>query len=360
MNHPSQSALAAFRRGDLAPLESLEVSDHLQECESCRHAVGQPEIPEDLLGEDGAVHLSEDEIGLAAMGFSHLTHDAKTHLEECAQCRDEVNSVLQAAPAAAAVTTPIAKKKPLLPTWLLAVAAAVSFAAVLIGIAGRHRTRTGETIASLHDAGGELQLHADGSLGVPGGLSSEQTAVLAAVLQDHRLPAPGVPALQAAAESKLRGAADAESSFALVGPANEYALAQPEFRWQALPGATAYRVEIYSEDFQRVAGSGVLQATSWRPEKPLDSGKTYTWVVRASTPKGEVQAPRPPAAEARFVTIPQETQAKIDAANPQAHLLLAALYRKAGLTRLAMQQLEQLARENPNSDLPRELEKSLQ
>lgn len=358
MNHPSQSALAAFR-GDLAPLESLEVSDHLQECESCRHAVGQPEIPEDLLGEDGAVHLSEDEIALAAMGGSGLTHDAKTHLQECAQCRDEVNSVLQVAPDAAAVPT-VAKKKPLLPTWVLAVAAAVSFAAVLIGVTGRHRTRTVETIASLHDAGGELQLHADGSLSAPGALSSEQTEVLAAVLQDHRLPAPGVPAVQAAGASKLRGAADAESSFALVGPANEYALAQPEFHWQALTGATSYRVEVYSEDFQRVAGSGTLRTTSWTPEKPLASGKTYTWVVRASTPKGEVQSPRPPASEARFVTIPRDAQAKIDAANPQAHLLLAALYRKAGLTQLAKEQVDELVRENPNSALVRELEKSLQ
>jgi len=360
MNHPSQNALAGFRRGDLAPLESLEVSDHLQECESCRHAVGQPGIPEDLLGEDGAVHLSEDEIALAAMGGSHLTHEAKTHLQECEQCREEVNSVLQAAPAAAAAAPQVAKKRPLLPTWVLAVAAAVSFAAVLFGVAGRHRTRTAETVASLHDAGGELQLHTDGSLSAPGGLSSEQTAVLAAVLQDHRLPAPGVPAVQAAGESKLRGAAEAESSFALVSPANEYALAQPEFRWQPLVGATAYRVEVYSADFQRVAGSGTLQTTSWRPEKPLDSGKTYTWVVRATTPEGEVQAPKPPAAEARFMTIPRETQAKIDDVNPQAHLLLAALYRRAGLARLAKEQVEQLVKENPDSALARELEKSLQ
>ena len=125
---------------------------------------------------------------------------------------------------------------------------------LLVGLAGRQKQRSTEVVASVHDAGGELKLHPDGTLIAPAGFTAEQLTVLAAVLQDRRLPVPAAP----------------DASAAL-----------------------------------------------------------------------------------------QEKAAAVEKVNPQAHLLLAALYRKAGQTEAAKQQLEQLIGENPDSTLVRELEKSL-
>ena len=152
-------------------------------------------------------------------------------------------------------STSSTKKTHRLPTWFFALAAVVSIMVLLVGLAGRQKQRSTEVVASVHDAGGELKLHPDGTLTAPAGFTAEQLTVLAAVLQDRRLPAPAAPAASAALQEKA-----------------------------------------------------------------------------AATQK----------------------------VNPQAHLLLAALYRKAGQTEAAKQQLEQLMRQNPDSALVRELEKSLQ
>ena len=130
----------------------------------------------------------------------------------------------------------------------------MSIMVLLVGLAGRQKQRSTEVVASVHDAGGELKLHPDGTVTAPAGFTTEQLTVLAAVLQDRRLPAPAEPDASAALHEKA---------------------------------------------------------------------------------------------------------AAIEKVNPQAHLLLAALYRKAGQTEAAKQQLEQLIGENPDSALVRELEKSL-
>ena len=67
-----------------------------------------------------------------------------------------------------------------------------------------------------------------------------------------------------------------------------------------MPGASRYQVAIFDARFEEVARSEAITGTEWTPARPLPRGVTLSWQLTATTARGAVQAPVPPAPEARF------------------------------------------------------------
>jgi hypothetical protein len=365
--HPPVAALEAFHRRELPAAEMLNLSDHLCACATCREQLkmlneeaGAPAARSiaHFLGDDAALHLSEDEIAAAADDAALLTADAREHLSACRECQADVNESVRFAPRLQLVkpATPAPRRtRPRpehWPAWTLATAAGLAimfFAGHALLDHGRAPT---QLVAELRDGGGEIGLTAQGQLVGVSALSDDDAALLTATLRAHRLPTPAAPQAVNSAPEIMRGAADSQPAFALLTPLAETTLQTPQLRWQSVPGATSYRVSIYDQTFQLAAESPTLTQPEWIVTQPLTPGETYTWVVKAATPAGTVQSPRPPAPEARFTVADAATASHIAAAqkaNPSSHLLLAALYARYGMTTLEREQVIILEHQNSGS-----------
>ena len=102
-----------------------------------------------------------------------------------------------------------------------------------------------------------------------------------------------------------------------------------------------------------MARSEAVTDTEWTSPGPLPRGVALSWQVIATTARGAVQAPVPPAPEARFRVAdaahgrPASSEARRVARG--SHLLLAIAYSRAGIVDAMNVELEALARENPDS-----------
>src|SRR5579859_2616484 len=90
--HPSVASLEAFQRCELSPAEMLTLSEHLCACATCREQIkmlneeaGAPTAHSiaHFIGDEIALHLSEDEIATAADNSALLTAEAREHLSGC-------------------------------------------------------------------------------------------------------------------------------------------------------------------------------------------------------------------------------------------------------------------------------------
>jgi len=136
---------------------------------------------------------------------------------------------------------------------------------------------------------------------------------------------------------------------------------QPAFRWSAMEGATGYVVEVYDEQFKRVASSPQLTSLSWTTTLP--NGKVYSWQVKATKNGQEMTSPRPPAPQAKFRVLDQakvNELARARRAYGSSHLTLGLLYAEAGLLKEAETEFRALRRANPNSELARSLLRQVQ
>jgi hypothetical protein len=141
----------------------------------------------------------------------------------------------------------------------------------------------------------------------------------------------------------------------LTGPLGEVLMTDtPSLSWQALPGAESYKVEVFDENFNKVASSGDLTGTMWAPR--LRRGRTYVWQVIATRGNEQFKAPSRPAPDAKFKILSEEAFGRVERlrrSRPRAHLALGVLYAGSGLLKEALREFEMLARANPRSPLPR-------
>ncbi|HZL25883.1 MAG TPA: hypothetical protein VFC39_05070 [Acidobacteriaceae bacterium] len=359
--HPTPETLHAFRRRELPPAEMLSLSDHLCDCERCREQVGAMMAAsgslEHFLGEDATLHLSEDEIA-DVVADTTLTAKVHDHLKSCAKCQAEVDDARRFAFPPALVTSATASNRAKViawPVWSLAAAAGIAVAA-FAGYSMHHQSPApAQLVAELRDGDSQIGLTSQGRLTGTNGLSPDDAALVATSLSSHHLPVVSQPAQTA---STMRGRPALPEAFAPLTPVDEITLQAPQLSWQALPDATGYQVFVYNQAFQLVAQSPALTQSSWTIASPLAPGQTYTWVIKATTPTGIVQSPRPPAPEARFTVAGTSTLARIAGAQPS-HLLLAILYAQNGMTSLARGEISVLKQENPDSPIVRDLANSL-
>src|SRR5262249_19069513 len=139
----------------------------------------------------------------------------------------------------------------------------------------------------------------------------------------------------------------------------------PTFCWSTIEGADGYRVNILAKNTGQLFTSPVIdgKSSTWTPEQPLRPGQSYEWEVEALRDGAMIaKAPAPPAAEARFSILPNEkrnTMAKMQEKFGRSHLVMGLIYAEAGLVDQARTEFESLARENPESELPKKMLASL-
>jgi anti-sigma factor RsiW len=379
MNHLSNSELHAFLQQGLPADELLKLDDHLAVCPDCRTALEREAGGEGRIAAlaarfvDTPVHLNYGDLLRLAEGQT-ASAEASRHVTSCRACAAEVAELRQFAAELAArprsmrkdSIAPPSRVVPwrINPTWY-GLAAAMILLAVGIGywrMAGSSHPAV-DTVASLRN--GDEQLTVDrngefhGASDVTGDLRNQMKATMTTGRLEVSLPA----SFSRLHTETMLGAPEKAASFRVLTPVSCVAIGdRPAFAWEAMAGATSYRVMIYDVGYQKIAESPTLHEAKWQPSTALPRGTTYTWTVTAGGPAGSVREPAPPQPEAAFRVMKADEAALLQqearryAGDP---LLLAVLYARAGAMPEAQAQLDRLAEENPGSRLVDELRASL-
>lgn len=165
----------------------------------------------------------------------------------------------------------------------------------------------------------------------------------------------------------LMGGAANGVAFPLLRPiGTAVSSVQPTFRWQALAGASSYRVTVTDADFNVIAQSPLVSSASsfltWTIGEALERGRVYVWTVTAIKDGKELISPVPPAPEARFKVLEKDRVDEVVAArkaHPDSHLVAGLAYAQAGLLDEAEREFQLLARANPASEVARKLLRSV-
>jgi hypothetical protein len=132
---------------------------------------------------------------------------------------------------------------------------------------------------------------------------------------------------------------------------------RPEFRWSPYSRAK-YVVLLQPIGSADIARSSTLRDTIWTPAFDLERGKTYEWQVTVSRGPESFAIPSPPAPRTLFRILEAGLKQEIDEArraHPEDHLLLAALYSRAGLDTEAASELQQMRNNTADAGLAADL-----
>lgn len=352
-SHPTEDQFVRYHARALAPAELLEVADHVAQCDACRDRLyiqEQAAVQLRALRADVSRHLEYEEIVAAAEGAAPAS--LERHLADCGLCRAEVDDLRNfrtglKREAQAPIPMPVSPAKP--SRWRMAMAAALVLLAAGLSIrfpSPGHRSPQPAPVAASQQPPRPSEAP----------LTATESAAVETALAGHRLERSPVLDRVITRRGVLLGAAPAAASFDLIGPMGTAVISdRPLFRWSAAPGATGYVVAIFDENFAKVTASPALTGSEWQPDQPLRRGRVYNWQVTATIGGKSVNAPVPPAPEARFQVVTTEAAAEIEAAqreHPANHVLLAALYAKAGDLDDAARELDALSATDPATAAP--------
>ena len=286
--------------------------------------------------------------------------EVETHLEICSSCKGEYEDLKAFTLEDKAAPRPVVYR-------ILAVAAVLAVIALIATLIYRRpgdqqaRQATGQpaVVVSIHDAGTRLTLDQNGKLSGLKGVPTNYQEMVRIALQTHQVQLPdSVDPLITKGEF-LRGESGEGTPFQLVKPVGTVVASdRPVFEWESLTGALKYKVTLLDADMNSTADSGWLTTTTWTPDKPLQRDTTYIWQVAALRNDIEVLSPKPPAGEARFRILDQQTEDQLERERQRyssSKLLLGLLYARHGLLDEAEQNFQQLADTNPESREIKEL-----
>lgn len=366
-DHLTSKERAAYWQRTLTPQALLELSDHLQECAQCREELRR-ERPaaantseaasyEDLIAgmEEALDPLHRHELA------ERMTNSptAAAELADLLQFRDEMNELPAQDYSGAMPPAPSRR-------WVnraLAIAAGFALGCGILWLTSTVHRAVG---LSLVDQGRTFTVKSNGEINGLGPIPPHlQQAARDAVLLD-KVDRPAFWSELQGAKETLAGAPAPANPFRVVAPVGSVVESErPAFRWSKAPGATAYRVNLLPRKTGEVTSSPLLAAgtTSWSPNESLLPNETYEWEVEALR-DGEViaKAPSPPEPEARFRVLDaaiQKSLKQLRAKSGGSHLLMGLAYAHAGMRADAQREFEELAHENPNSPLPKNLITSL-
>jgi DNA-directed RNA polymerase specialized sigma24 family protein len=127
----------------------------------------------------------------------------------------------------------------------------------------------------------------------------------------------------------------------------------PIFRWQG-SRAARYMVSVYDERYNQIAQSEWLPgAQQWSVPSALRRGARYSWRLSVRQ-NGRTLVVLPLSSEARFRVLgtAEERQLSVLRGSPEdSHLLLGVSYAQMGLLEQAEEQLRELQKENPESEV---------
>ena len=317
-------------------------------------------------------HLSEEEmVAFVARRLPETRRaEAARHVAECELCLDSV-AAMESVRTDRARGHPVSKPKiwrrrrPGVPWFAIAGVAGGGLAGgggwFITGPSHPSGPPQPAIVASLHDAGGTIELDAprNASIGLDAASPEEQNLVREAL---ERGSLPTGQALSGGGAGRALGPGTTAPPFAPLGPLNTRVLSdRPVFNWQVYPGAAHYQVLVTNENLDPLARSGMLTGTEWQPEKGLPRGVILLWQVRAWHGSEMVSAPAPPAPPARFEIAAEPVAERIEQLRTlprPSHLLAAVLCAQAGLRDEAAKELQALAQENPDSKVVGSLEGS--
>jgi hypothetical protein len=138
---------------------------------------------------------------------------------------------------------------------------------------------------------------------------------------------------------------------------------RPLFEWEKLPGATAYRVIVGDMRGHEVATSEDLSPDriSWSSPKPLTRGEIYAWNVIAIVNGKKIVSPGASASEMKFKVLSTSSAQELEQLQKAgSHLALGVFYAREGMSGEAEREFQILAKQNPNSPLPKKFLKQIQ
>ena len=359
--HLTNAERAAYWQRTIAPPVLLEVSDHLQECVRCREELrrDKPSITAtEGVGYEDLVDWMEGDIDplrrrelAERIGNSPA---AAAELINLLQFRDEMNEL----PGQDYATAPR-------PSWLRGLGRAWPLAAgLVVGCAFLWLISEGHRASvdvALIDHGKRLVVSANGEIPELGPLPPDLQRSVHDAISLGKVDRPALPGELRGPRETLAGAPSPQGSFRVVAPVQSVVEAErPTFRWSKEPNATGYRVNLVPPG-GAVVSSALLpaSATTWAPHEPLSPNETYEWEVEALK-DGETLAksPAPPEPEARFRVLDAASRSELQQVREKwgvSHLVMGLAYARVGLVAEARHEFQELARENPQTPLPKNL-----
>lgn len=220
-------------------------------------------------------------------------------------------------------------------------------------------------LVAINDGGARVILDSGGRLEGLEGVPPDTRLAVSRALRSRRVePPPSLDALDEGEGGTLMGVAGAGASFVPRSPVGKVVReTRPAFSWSPLAGAKFYTVSIVDSKFRPVAHSRALVQTLWTTDEPLARGAVYSWQVTATLEDGtEVTAPAAPAPQARFRVLDADTHdrlTRLEKAAPNSRLARGVAYAQAGLLDEAEAEFDRLLKENPRSQVARDLLRSL-
>ncbi len=220
-------------------------------------------------------------------------------------------------------------------------------------------------LVALNDGGARITLDRGGRLDGLEGAPPDARLAVSRALRRRSVEFPS--ALDGLAEGEggtLMGGSGGVASFTPLSPVGKVVReTRPAFSWSPLAGARSYTVSVVDSKFRPVAQSQTLKETSWTPPAPLARGAVYSWQVTATLDDGaEVTSPAAPAPQARFRVLDADAHGRLtrlENAAPNSRLARGVAYAQAGLLDEAEAELQELLKENPRSQVARDLLRSL-
>lgn len=220
-------------------------------------------------------------------------------------------------------------------------------------------TGENQTLVALKDGEGEVTLDRAGNLTGLKTLAPLYQQMVKTSLITERIQTPSTISNLIGRAGALMGGRGEGIAFSLLSPVGTAVLTdRPAFRWGAVEGATSYLVAVYDSNFNWVATSQPITATTWSAASPLRRGETYFWQVTAIKDGKEIKSPVPPAPEAKFRVLEQakaDEMSQIKKTASNSHLAAGLIYAKEGLLDDAQREFETLAHANPKSMVAQKL-----
>ena len=421
--HLSNEIVERFHNQSLTVGDRGVIYNHILGCETCRRrvvtaqteAVAVQALSNHLLPQEGDEPYHLDPATIEAFVDDKLDaldrNIAKLHLEDCAECSDEVTDLreslatMRATSQAAEVTISARRhSKFSTPMTIAAAVALVSFAVIALFVIWRLKstvTLPGREIAvqnqptpapspsvttpgvapspnlaanpngpnggppqppkgsvvSVKDGANEIALDKAGNVTGVESLPTESRIAVKSALEGEKLDRPDVLDDLTTAQVAVRGPNGDEEPMKIVYPRNAViAEAQPTLRWAASKTAAAYRIEIADEGFHQVAKSQDLPASTltWTPTSPLKRGMVYTWTIRAVNQNGELSSVT---SQGKFKVLAEDGNRRLNRLKftSQSHLALGLFYAREGMIAQAEREFGVLVKENPDSSVAKRL-----
>jgi hypothetical protein len=343
----------------MSPEQILRFRQHIDACEECRSKLGPDGGDAAALRALFIAEPDEQDLVLYAAGKlpEPLASSIREHVRECAACAEAIEDLQRSASRVPATPFTVVNglgegKRRRLPWWVALTAAAAAVCGVAIFSLRVHRAvEPSPLVASLRDGARTINLSRGGELSGLADADDLGREWVAEALRSGRVSSP--PAIETATPGVLRGASDGVQ-FQLLAPIEcRVASDRPEFRWEALAGASEYQVAVFTKD-EEVVAQGVAKENRWQPDRPLPRQTRLGWQVTARRAGRRITVPAPPAPQVYFEVISFDAAARIERAmalQPASHLLVAVVSAREGLMEEARKEIDTLSAANPSSVL---------